>query len=405
VHMMVDARDRELQNLRQEIEHHNSSFAYLQELGARVASSLDLPAVLQAVVDGARELTRARYGALGVFDQEGRVKEFITSGISQDERDGIGDLPQGLGLLGLLNQERSALRVTEIASHPRSVGFPPNHPSMGTFLGAPIRHHNQVLGNLYLTEKENGEEFTYRDEQLLEIFSSQAAMAINNAVLHQQVLDSAVLEERERLAREMHDGVGQVLAYINTQTLAVKKLLSDRKLDDASAEIATMQLVTRELYADVREGILGLRMGPDSDGGLVPALRKYVGLFAEFSEIDTRLEVSDEVERSLLQPTAEIQLMRIIQESLTNVRKHASATRANVQFALRSGALHVNIVDDGKGFIPTVRARAGWPKFGLQTMRERAESVGGTFELKSDLGKGTRVAVQIPVSVGQRNTA
>ena len=403
--MIVDAKDRELQNLRQEIERHNSSFTYLRELGARVASSLDLPSVLQAVVDGARELTGARYGALGVFDREGRVKEFITSGMSQDVRHGIGDLPQGLGLLGLLNQERSSLRLTELASHPRSVGFPPNHPPMGTFLGTPIRHHDQALGNLYLTEKENGEEFTYHDEQLLEIFSSQAAMAINNALLHQQVLDSAVLEERERLAREMHDGVGQVLAYINTKTLAVKKLLTDRKLDDASAEIATMQLVTRELYADVREGILGLKMGPNSDGGLVPALRKYVALFAEFAEIDATLDVPDEAKGSLLQPTAEIQLMRIIQESLTNVRKHASATRANVQFLLRSGTLHVDIVDDGQGFNPTVRARAGWPRFGLQTMRERAESIGGTFELKSDLGKGTRVAVQIPVGAGQRNTA
>jgi signal transduction histidine kinase len=165
-----------------------------------------------------------------------------------------------------------------------------------------------------------------------------------------------------------------------------------------------MQLVTRELYADVREGILGLKMGPNSDGGLVPALRKYVALFAEFAELDATLDVPDEAKGSLLQPTAEIQLMRIIQESLTNVRKHASATRANVQFLLRSGTLHVDIVDDGQGFNPTVRARAGWPRFGLQIMRERAESIGGTFELKSDLGKGTRVAVQIPVGAGQRNT-
>jgi PAS domain S-box-containing protein len=187
---MVDARDRELQNLRRELARRDSSFTYLQELGARVASSLDLPAVLQAVVDGACELTGARYGALGVFDIEGRVQEFITSGMSREERDGIGDRPQGLGLLGLLHQEQSPLRLTDLTSHPRSVGFPPNHPQMRTFLGAPIRHRNQVVGNLYLTEKENGEEFTSRDEQLLELFGSQAALAINNAQQHMKLQES-----------------------------------------------------------------------------------------------------------------------------------------------------------------------------------------------------------------------
>jgi signal transduction histidine kinase len=293
--------------------------------------------------------------------------------------------------------------VHDLPSDKRFVRRRVTEAGFNTFCALPLLYRDRLVGVLTVAALAADSLTREGELRLLEGIVERVALAVENARLHQQVQDSAVLQERERIAREMHDGVGQVLGYINTQTLAVKKLLSSRKLDDASAEINTMQEVTRDLYADVREGILGLRMGPDRDGGLVPALRKYVGLFAEFSEIDASLDVPDEVEQSWLQPTAEIQLMRIIQEALTNVRKHASATRTDVGLRRRNGSLEVTIVDDGHGFDPAVRARAGWPRFGLQTMRERAESIGGTFELESDIGKGTRVVVLIPLGAEQRN--
>lgn len=178
---------RELRNLREENDRLRLRLAQLSRLSLGVTASLDLATALQQVVDAACALTDARYGALGTFDAEGRVQQFITHGVSPEERARIGDLPQGLGLLGLLHQLQQPLRLADIAQHPRSVGFPANHPPMKTFLGALLRHGEENLGNLYLTEKKSGKEFTPEDENLLVLFASQAAMAVWNARLHQEV--------------------------------------------------------------------------------------------------------------------------------------------------------------------------------------------------------------------------
>lgn len=190
---MMDVREGELRNLRQEVERLRSRLWDLADLGTRITSSLDLPVVLQSVVDAARDLTGARFGALGVFDADSRMERFITSGITQEERERIGDLPQGLGILGLLHRQQSAVRLGDLSKHPRSVGFPPDHPPMKAFLGAPIRHGDTLLGNLYLTEKESAEEFTPEDEQVLVLFAVQAALAVNNAHQYFELRESETL--------------------------------------------------------------------------------------------------------------------------------------------------------------------------------------------------------------------
>ena len=153
----------------------------LSDLGARITSSLNLPSVLQAVVDGACQLTNARYGALGVFDESGTPRQFVTHGLTDKQRRKIGEPPRGLGLLGWLNEIQRPIRLADVTGHPRSTGFPPNHPAMKSFLGVPIRHSDEALGNLYLTEKEGGDEFTPEDEETLAVFAHQAALAIRNA--------------------------------------------------------------------------------------------------------------------------------------------------------------------------------------------------------------------------------
>ena len=181
------ARDRELRNLLAENQRLGSLLSLLSDLSLRITSSLDLASVLQEVVDAACDLTGARYGALGVFDPSGRIQQFITHGITRQERERIGDLPRGLGLLGWLHQSQCPLRLDDLSGHPRSVGFPAHHPPMKSFLGAPLRLGSDSLGNLYLTEKAGGGEFTPEDESLLALFAAQAALAIHNATLHQQV--------------------------------------------------------------------------------------------------------------------------------------------------------------------------------------------------------------------------
>ena len=156
----------------------------MAEVCLGIASNLDIDAVLQGVIEGARTLTGARYGALVSFDDSGGIRDLVTSGMTLQQREDVDSPPKGLGLLGYLNEVPKPLRLHDITSHPRSVGFPANHPPMKTFLGAPIRHLGEPVGNIYLTEKEGGREFTTEDEDTLVLFAAQAAMAIANALSH-----------------------------------------------------------------------------------------------------------------------------------------------------------------------------------------------------------------------------
>jgi signal transduction histidine kinase len=146
-----------------------------------IASDLDLTSVLTRIVTAATELTDAQYGALGVLGSDGRLVEFLTTGLDEETRALIGDLPQGDGILGVIIAEPEGLRLVDLAAHPRSVGFPANHPPMTTFLGMPVRIRGTVFGNLYLTEKRGGQQFTEEDEQLVEALARTAGLVIDNA--------------------------------------------------------------------------------------------------------------------------------------------------------------------------------------------------------------------------------
>ena len=167
-------------------EHENEKLrdrlSKLSDASLRITASLDIDTTLQAVIDGACSLTDARYGALLVFNDDGHVEKFLTSGITPEQRQSIGSCPKAVGLLGHLRDVRKPVRLRDVASHPTSTGFPKNHPSMKTFLGMPIRHQDELFGCIYLTEKAGGQEFTPDDEDTIVLFASQAAMAVSNAL-------------------------------------------------------------------------------------------------------------------------------------------------------------------------------------------------------------------------------
>ena len=206
-----------------EIERQRARVAKMSEVGRRVTESWDLSTVLQEVVDGARSLTDSRYGAVGVFDDSGQVRQFITSGMTPEERKLLGSLPQGLGILGYLNEIQEPLRLADLTSHVRSVGFPENHPPMKTFLGAPVHHLGEPVGNIYLTEKEGGEEFSEEDEETLVMFASQAAIAIGNAMRYREerrARDQMETERRRLAALVESSPVGVMVVDAATRTFA-----------------------------------------------------------------------------------------------------------------------------------------------------------------------------------------
>jgi signal transduction histidine kinase len=158
----------------------------LVELGLAITSELSLDALLQRVVEAAAELTGARYAALGVIGPTGtQLERFLTTGIDPATHAAIGELPRGRGILGVLIKDDEPLRLHRISDDPRSVGFPPNHPPMNTFLGVPIHLRGVAYGNLYLTEKAGGEDFAAEDQELVELLASQAAVAVENARLYE----------------------------------------------------------------------------------------------------------------------------------------------------------------------------------------------------------------------------
>ncbi len=299
-------------------------------------------------------------------------------------------------MLGVVLTEGRPLRLADLTQDPRSVGFPPHHPPMRSLLAVPVASHGRVLGNLYLTEKESAPAFDAADEETLGRFATQAALAIENARLHRQVRALAITEERERIAREMHDSLAQVLGYVNTKAQAMQVLLANNQVEKASAQLGQMADAARSAYADVREGILSLRTSLDGERTFAETLGDYLTVWQEQSGVEARLEVADDVEDRL--PTlAEVQLLRIIQEALANIRKHAQATHALVRVQPIDGYMETATSDDGVGFAPDERGHLGVPRFGMNTMRERAESLGGTFDVASAPGEGTTITVWLPL--------
>ncbi|MCL5960707.1 MAG: sensor histidine kinase, partial [Chloroflexi bacterium] len=264
-----------------------------------------------------------------------------------------------------------------------------------SFLAVPLRMGEKVFGALYVANR-TPHRFSSHDGNLLSRLANQAAIAIENAQLYDQVQSLAVLEERDRIAREMHDGLAQVLGYLNLKTKTVQSMLPRGKVEQAQVELVDMEKVIQDAYADVRESIFGLRTSVASTLEFIPTLAEYCRKFSQQSNLSTTLDPDGLVDMRL-SPAAEVQLVRIIQEALANVRKHAKATNACVKFQPCQDMVSIVVEDNGQGFDLREAQRKEGQHFGLQTMRERAESVGGTLDIDSTPGKGTSVIVKLPV--------
>ena len=382
-----------IERIQGSLELRNRELLALHEAALGIHGDLALEIVLQRVVDRARHLVDARYGALSVIDDQHRIQSFVTSGISAETRETIGPPPVGHGILGVVLNEGQRLRMSDLSKDPRSVGFPPNHPPMRSLLAVPVLCKSPFKGNLYLAEKAEGAPFTPEDEESLIRFATKAAIAIDNAHLHMRLNDLAVAEERLRIAHEMHDGLAQVLAYVNTKAQAVKAFLGNGRTEEATRQLDQLAAAAREVYADVRESIIGLRSAAVPGRTVSDLLQDYVNTWQAHTAVQCSLRIDGDPR---LTPNAQLQLLRIVQESLANVRKHANATVVSLSLAQGDSALRVTIEDNGAGFKPGELGRAELPRFGLATMRERAETIGGTFILDSTLGSGTRVTIELP---------
>lgn len=261
-------------------------------------------------------------------------------------------------------------------------------------ISVPLKSEGVVKGVMALVSRTR---FTFEPSkiQFLVTVGGQMAMAIERNQLQQQIVSTAVLEERERIAREMHDGLAQVLGYINAKTSAISRLLKDGGIEEARVEIAGLREASREVYGDVRESIFGLRLASTRGGTLMGNLTEYAEHFADMSGITVEVDGLDD--SIALDKAVEIQVMRIVQEALTNVRKHAHAKRVDLSATMEAGRLRLTLKDDGIGFDQERVAGNKTNHFGIQTMRERAADSGGEFKMESRPGSGTKVSVSVPL--------
>lgn len=368
----------------------------LIEAGLALASELDLDSVLQRIVEIAAELADARYCALSVLDASGtRIERFITHGVSDEERAAIGDLPVGHGILGLLIEERRAIRLADISSDPRSYGFPPNHPAMHSLLGAPVVALGKVFGNIYLTEKQGGDLFTQDDEEALIALASHAGVAIDNARLYetatraeQELRRMEMVEERERIAKELHDGVIQSLFAVGLGLQNTAALVGDTRLADRIQQYVTE---IDRVIGDVRSYIFGLRPSVLMPGNLMNTIEQLAHEMQERTGVTVVTEVDNTLEAELSGVAG--QIAHIVREALSNIGRHAEAATCRITIRREGENAVVEVDDDGQGF-DIEQAHRG---MGMGNLAERAASIHGALNVESEPGHGTLIRLNIPL--------
>ncbi len=354
-----------------------------------VGSDLDLPSVLRHIVESAATLVDARYGALGVLDETGTsLSQFITVGLDDETRRRIGNLPKGHGILGLLIREPRAIRLPDLAEHPDSYGFPPNHPPMKSFLGVPVRVRDQVFGNLYLTDKTTGEVFTDIDQELVIGLAAAAGVAIENARLHLRVRELALLEDRERIARDLHDTVIQRLFATGLRLQGAARLAERPEVSERITQaVDDLDLTVKH----IRTAIFGLEASRRPGGGLRQLVLSLASEAAGALGFEPHIFFDGALDT--VAEDRSVELLAVLREALTNVARHAGARRVDVEVVAEAD-LVLRVLDDGKGLGTERRAGAK----GLANMEARAARLGGSVLVKPGPEGGTLVEWRVPLA-------
>ncbi len=375
----IDRLTATLQARNRELETRGASARALHQVSMAIAALADLEAILLVIVDSARGLLATDLALLVLTRPDGRPYLAASSGPTDAFRpagDGIGDDVAAFVQPGAL--------VAVVA--------------------APLQRGGATIGTLAVGGRVP-RAFTIDEVETLSSLANQAAIAIENSRLHDQLREVAVRGERERIARELHDGLAQVLGYVNTKSQAVEELLSVGRTDEARAHLGQLATAARSIYVDVREAILGLSSPVVAERGLAGALEGYVARWAEAAKIAARVRASPDAVSVPLPPDIEAQAFRIVQEALTNVRKHAAARRVEIDLDVLDGQLVVRVQDDGRGLAAGESPGEAWPRYGVVAMRDRAAAIGGSVDWTTMPGPGTCVRLVVPLPGASTNAA
>ncbi len=388
----------ERKQIEEEIKQRNRELAALNAVAASVSRELDLDQILESALDevlGLKILDEQMYGMLFLLDERHqRLRLVAQRGAPEDHPCLSSPVKVGECLCGLAAQSGEV-----VISHDSLKDERHTRQWSKTFLHKdiclPLRARGITLGVMEIRLPDSYE-ISANDIELLKAVADQIGVAIENAQLR-ELRERAIREERERIARELHDGLSQWLGYVNTKAMAARLLLGKDQIQAADQQLFQLEEVSKELLVDVREAILGLKMAGQSSAGLASNLSEYIVHFGNLSGLAVRLAVAPEVKNLPLKAETEYQLMRIIQEALNNVRKHASASQALVEVQLRDDQLEISIIDDGVGFDLQAHLADHDDHLGLQTMRERAEMIGAELQIESTPNRGALIRVRLAV--------
>lgn len=360
-----------------------------------VLEGLSLPRTLQKIADIAREMMMVHYAALGVPSEDGvTLRAFVTSGIEPSTVRLIEHEPLGRGLLGAILESDTPIRLENLHTDHRSAGFCENHPMMTSFLGVPIigRNH-QRLGNLYLSDRLDGQPFDEVDEHTVVVFASFAAIAIENANLHKQLQKVALKNEQDRIGMELHDSVIQDIYAVGMKL----EIIRGKTHLEAPENEQFSQIMgdLNHIIDDIRMYIRNLQTIDKIQGTTFQQqLENLATHFKDFSRVNVRLQIPEIMPN--LSEQQRHSLSQIIRESLANIARHAEASTATIIIRIARKMLQLTVKDDGKG-METDQVHNPSQHFGLMNMERRARRLGGTMEIESQLNEGTSVQVTIPL--------
>lgn len=384
-----------LQNMTEHNRVTNDQKALIDELRAlhqvtkEIASELALDRVFQRVVETAQRLVKVRYAALGIRNEQGMITRFVTAGINVSQREKIGPQPVGRGLLSVVFQRGESMIVDKIAHHPAATGFPAHHPIMEQLLSVPIFSKGQLLGALYLADKNDKCAFSQHDLALVEMLALHAAIAIDNAQLYSRSQQLSALEERARFAQDLHDSVIQSL-YAEGMMLDQIKLNIDPTNEDAHQQLDLSLEMLARVIQDIRSYIFDLRPQAMQQQGVRARLE---GLVQEL-RVNIRLPVQAVIDPAIdtyLEPLQAKHVFHICHEALSNAARHAKAEQIVLRLMREANAVTISVKDDGVGFTPPSQIEPGHR--GLANIQERAVQLGAQFTLESHQQRGTHIQV------------
>ncbi|MDE3112085.1 MAG: GAF domain-containing protein [Chloroflexota bacterium] len=369
----VDRLESALRERNEALERRNEALQALREVGSKISSHVAIDDVLGGIVRTARTLLGADAAVLTLVQPDASHRLAAKSG----DEDAF---PTGA--------------PPAEAEDPASF-VDPAHVTVR--LAAPLQRGSGTIGMLLVGARKRPRPFGPEDFETLSSLAAQAAVAIENDRLQQGMRELAIRGERERIAREMHDGLAQVLGYVNTKAQAAEELIAVGQTDRARRHLADLSAAARSVYVDVREAILGLTSPIAPERGIVGALEEYASRFAEASKIPTSVQADATARALRLRPDVQAQVFRIAQEALTNVRKHAAAQRARVTIGERDGELELLVTDDGRGLAAASTSPTDWPHYGMQAIRDRAASIGASASWSAANGSGTAFRLTLPL--------